>query len=256
MNKIYPIPAFTDNYIWAIHSLKDSNVAVVDPGDSEPVLRYLAENNLSLNAILITHHHWDHTGGLPKLLTKFPNIPVYGPENSVGEITDSLTDQATLTLESQNLTLTVLEIPGHTLDHIAYVGPEMLFCGDTLFSCGCGRVFEGTPKQMYDSLNKLATLGDSVKVYCGHEYTLKNLAFAQTIEPQNPAILKHQEDVRRLRMQGLPSLPSTLKQERDMNPFLRAHLPEIKNSLQSKFGTFPSDPIKIFAELRKMKDKF
>ncbi|MCS5708223.1 hydroxyacylglutathione hydrolase [Candidatus Berkiella cookevillensis] len=256
MNKIVPIPAFADNYIWAIHSLNDSQVAVVDPGDAEPVLQYLQKSQLSLNAILITHRHWDHTNGITQLLEHFPNVPVYGPNRSVYQITNIIEDGMFVTLEAQELKLSVMAIPGHTLDHIAYAGEGILFCGDTLFSAGCGRIFEGTPQQMYDSLNKLASLDDDTLIYCGHEYTLNNLAFALSLEPDNKLLRTKALEIAALRVANKASLPSRLRDEKTFNPFLKCHLLEFQNQITLLTGKELSSPVDFFTEVRSMKDHF
>lgn len=256
MNKIVPIPAFADNYIWAIHSLNDSMVAVVDPGDAEPVLQYLQKSQLSLNAILITHRHWDHTNGIDQLLEHFPNIPVYGPDKSVDQITNIVDDTTLVTLEAQALKLSVMTIPGHTLDHIAYAGEGILFCGDTLFSAGCGKIFEGTPQQMYDSLNKLANLDDDTLIYCGHEYTLNNLAFALSLEPDNKQIRAKAIEIANLTAVGKASLPSRLGDEKKFNPFLKCHLLEFQNQIILLTGKKLSSAVDFFTEVRSMKDHF
>lgn len=256
MNKIIPIPAFTDNYIWAIHSVNDSMVAVVDPGDAEPVLAYLKNLRLNLNAILITHRHWDHTNGITQLLEHFPDVPVYGPNKSVDQITEIVGDGTVITLEAQALKLSVLAIPGHTLDHIAYSGEGILFCGDTLFSAGCGRIFEGTVEQMYQSLNKLASLDGDTLIYCGHEYTLSNLSFALSLEPDNELLRAKTLEIAALRAAGKASLPSRLAEERNFNPFLKCHLLEFQKHINLLTENKLSTAVDFFAEIRSMKDHF
>ena len=256
MNKIAPIPAFKDNYIWAIYSVKDSEVVVVDPGDASAVLTFLTKNQLSLNAILITHHHWDHTGGLATLIKHFPNIPIYGPTGSVKEITHPLSDGDSVHLEAQQLDLTVLAIPGHTLDHIAYWGQNLLFCGDTLFSAGSGRVFEGTIDQMFASLNKLASLPDDTLVYCGHEYTLNNLHFTQMLEPDNALVTDYIKKTTQRLQSGKPSLPSSIGVEKKINPFFRCESPKLQKIIQTKIQKVSITPLECYAAIRKMKDEF
>ncbi len=257
MPKIVPIPAFQDNYIWAIHSLEGSDLIVVDPGDAAPVLAYLQNNNLTLSTILITHHHWDHTGGIADLKARFPSVKVIGPRNDkVDGLTQSVQEGEPISLEPCGITLTVLEIPGHTLEHIAYFNDTLLFCGDTLFSCGCGRIFEGTPQQMYDSLDKIKHLNKDVRVYCGHEYTTANIAFAKTIEPHNTDLLAYEKHVLSLRSLQLPSLPSQLCTELKTNPFLRCENENVIRAVQKNANIASSDPVTIFAKLREWKNHF
>lgn len=227
-NQIIPIPAFEDNYIWLLHN--GLSALVVDPGDATPVLETLKKLKLSLSYILITHHHADHIGGVDALINAFPKVQVFAPKNA------RFTFKHTAVSEPECITLpnfthigaplqfNVIDVPGHTLDHIAYYAEPMLFCGDTLFSAGCGRLLEGTPQQMYHSLQKLANLPQNTGVYCTHEYTLKNLQFALTIEPDNLALQKRHSEVRALRLQQQSSLPSTLAIELATNPFLRCDL--------------------------------
>ncbi len=235
--KIIPISALKDNYIWAIINKQTHEAIVVDPGEVLPVNDFLKEYNLKLKAILLTHHHWDHTNGAEELKTEH-NVPVFGSKNeNTPAATEFLQEPDVVNIEGFP-ELRVLNIPGHTLGHIAYYADGMLFCGDTLFSAGCGRLFEGTAKQMYQSLNKLAELPGDTKIYCGHEYTLKNLQFAEHVEPDNQAIQVRINTVTELRSKNLPSLPSTMKDELATNPFLRCKT------------------VERFADLRQMKDNF
>lgn len=214
------IPALTDNYIWLL--AQGTDAWVVDPGDALPVMQVLHEKNLHLKGILLTHHHPDHTGGVAGLLARY-QVPVYGPHNSpvIALISHPLQDGDSIQLG--NTGFTVIAIPGHTLDHIAFYSraENILFCGDTLFSAGCGRVFEGTHEQMYASLMKLATLPDETQICCGHEYTVANLCFAATAEPENHDIPEYRKQCDILRDKHLPTLPSTIAQEKKINPFLR-----------------------------------
>ncbi|WP_369742491.1 hydroxyacylglutathione hydrolase [Pseudidiomarina sp. PP-1MA] len=226
------IPAFNDNYIWAIQARVGSAAVIVDPGDAEPVLAWLAEQQVALAAILITHHHWDHTDGIAALLEAYPRqpIPVFGPDPAMAAplttpiacITDPLHDGELFRLPELDNQWQVFATPGHTLDHLCFYTPGYLFCGDTLFSAGCGRMFEGTAEQFQQSLQSLAELPASTNVYCAHEYTEANLRFARAAEPENQAVLMHQRWVKQQRQQGLSSLPSQLGKELEINPFLRA----------------------------------
>ena len=238
--KIQYIAIFDDNYIWLLVDEESQTAVAVDPGDSAPLLDYLSAHNLTLTDILITHHHADHIGGVLDLKQHF-QLEVYGPKlENIQVVTKELVEGDIVTIETMGLSFAVIEIPGHTLGHIAYYNQEhaILFCGDTLFSAGCGRIFEGTPAQMYASLQKLQNLPIDTAVYCTHEYTLANLKFAESVEPGNPAILNRVAEVTKLREQGLASLPSTIDAEQQFNPFLRC------------------DSEEQFTHLRKLKDNF
>lgn len=251
---IIPLPAFRDNYIWLLHDGR--HAVAVDPGDAAPVEQYLAEHGLTLTAVLVTHHHPDHVGGLAAL-TAGRQIPVYGPaQEAIAGLTVRLADGDRVRIEAPALDLAVLEVPGHTAGHIAYYGDGVLFCGDTLFSAGCGRLFEGTAAQMAASLARLATLPDDTRVYCTHEYTLSNLAFARAAEPRNAARDRYLEECEALRAGGRPTLPSTLAREKAINPFLRAAEPEILDALARHLGQRPADALASFAALREWKNVF
>ena len=251
---ILPIRALKDNYIWALLNKKKQELWVVDPGDAEPVLSFLSQNTYRLTGILLTHHHWDHTNGVERLLAFQSDITVVGAANSiVSQITHRVKEGDEVICSS--LPLRVLEIPGHTLDHIAFYTNTFVFTGDTLFSAGCGRVFEGTFAQMHQSLNKLAALPDDIKVYCGHEYTLQNLAFAAHVEKNNEFIQEKIARVKQLIAADGSSLPSTLGEEKKMNPFLRCTRVDVVSAVAAyaKKTLVHSDD--VFEYLRRWKDE-
>lgn len=248
------IRAYTDNYIWCIR--RSRQAAVVDPGDAEPVLRYLRTEDLQLAAILCTHHHGDHVGGNALLLSKY-SVPVFGPAGEpIPGLTSALREGDRIMVPGVDLELSVLDIPGHTRGHIAFVGGGMLFCGDTLFSCGCGRLFEGTPAQMHASLAKLASLPDDTRVYCGHEYTLSNIRFAKAADSANPALAAREASARAALERGEPSLPSTIGVEKAANPFLRSDNPVLIEAASRYAGHRLDDPVEVFAALREWKNGF
>lgn len=256
---VLTVPAFKDNYLWLIHD--GTHAAVVDPGDSGPILDALATHGLTLTAILLTHHHADHTGGVPALLARFP-VPVYGPRNDrIAAVTHPLAEGDRVTVPALGLELDVLDVPGHTLGHIAYVrrtpGRHWLFCGDTLFAGGCGRLFEGTPQQMAASLEKLASLPEDTQVYCAHEYTLSNLRFALAVEPDNAALALRMRDESAKRALDVPTVPSSIGLERSTNPFLRYREAAIVRELV-KAGRLAEGaaPVQAFAALREWKNVF
>jgi hydroxyacylglutathione hydrolase len=251
---VIPLRAFTDNYIWLIRA--GHNAAVVDPGDAAPVLAYLQAERLALTAILCTHHHADHVGGNAELLRHFA-AQVYAPDDDrIPAATRRLHEGDKVRLGEFDLDFSVFEIPGHTRSHIAYYGAGMLFCGDTLFACGCGRLFEGTPQQMYASLTKLAALPDTTAVYCGHEYTLSNIRFAKAVEPRNAELAKWESAAAALRARNEPTVPSTLRIEKLANPFLRCDHPEVMGSASQHAGKQLSDPVSVLAAIREWKNKF
>ena len=254
--KVRPVRAFSDNYIWLIESPGDPRrLVAVDPGDADPVMAELQRSGASLAAILLTHHHPDHVGGVAELVRRW-NVPVYGPEDArIAPPIRSL-GEGRCDLPDLGLTFQILQVPGHTVSHIAFWGHGALFCGDTLFSAGCGRMFEGTPTQMNASLNKLRALPPDTAVYCGHEYTAANLKFALAVEPGNAAAASYQQEVERLRAADRPSLPSTLGLEIRVNPFLRCEQDAVRSAAQRHANLALREPAEIFAVLRAWKDGF
>ena len=251
---VHPVRAFQDNYVWTLRH--GSSAAVVDPGDAKPVLAYLNAEKLHLSAILNTHHHADHVGGNAELL-EHRKVPVYGPRDErIPTVTRRVGEGDRFTLEEFDIEFEVLEIPGHTRSHIAFYGGGMLFCGDTLFACGCGRLFEGTPAQMHASLAKLAKLPDTTRVYCGHEYTLANIRFAKAADASNPELAKWEQAASALRAKDEPTLPSTLARERLANPFLRCDQPAIIAAASQHAGKPLADAVSVLGALRDWKNKF
>jgi hydroxyacylglutathione hydrolase len=253
MFNITAIPALEDNYIWAIHN--DRHAAVVDPGEAAPVLEFLDAHGLKLDAILCTHRHGDHTGGIAKLREVY-NVPVYGRWHAGNPlVSHKLHEGDQLKLDALGITFDVLEIPGHVNDHLAYLAPDILFCGDTLFGAGCGGSFEGTLSQLHRSLQRLAQLPDSTRVYSGHEYTAANLRFALACEPNNPDIQQRDNATRRLRDAKQPTVPSTIAMEKATNPFLRCTQQELIHTLQQQ-GLTDTSELSVFTALREWKNHF
>jgi hydroxyacylglutathione hydrolase len=253
MLAVHAIPAFSDNYLWLL--VRGHDAVVVDPGDAAPVRAFLDAHGLRLRAILITHHHPDHTAGIAALAA--PDIPVYGPAaeaSRIAGLTDTVREGDRVRL--LELEFEVLELPGHTLGHIAYHTPGRLFCGDTLFAAGCGRLFEGSPQQMHHSLQRLAALPPETLVYCTHEYTLSNLAFALAVEPHNPALLAQIAAVKKLRAADTPSLPSRIATELATNPFLRTSVAAVRQSAELWAGQPLVESDAVFAALRRWKDGY
>jgi hydroxyacylglutathione hydrolase len=253
--QIIPIPAFKDNYLWLMHN--GEQAIVVDPGDAQPVLDTLSALKLKLTAILITHHHQDHIGGVSKLLSKLPDVTVYAPKQEFYDFAHiKLSEPDEIQCASWLPKARVIDLPGHTLGHIAYYitfeNKKWLFCGDTLFGAGCGRLFEGSPAQMYQSLQKLAALAADTQVFCTHEYTLHNINFALTLEPNNRALRERQLETLALREKNLPSLPSSIAQELATNPFLRCDSIEIQTTINAKNKT----KLDVFSKIRELRNHY
>jgi len=254
--KIHQIPLLRDNYGYLLVCEKTHQAAIVDPSEADPVLRRIEQENVEPVAILNTHHHRDHTGGNQGLLA-IHKLKVYGHKSDQERIygmTDGVDEGAAIQIGE--IKGSVFFIPGHTTGHVAYLFENNLFCGDTLFTAGCGRLFEGTPEQMHGSLKKLMTLPDNTKVYCGHEYTESNLRFAMTVEGKNPRLAARFERVQGLRARGTATVPSTLEEEKLTNPFLRWDSKEIQASVKAAAPGSRGDPVSVFAAVRKMKDAF
>jgi hydroxyacylglutathione hydrolase len=255
------LPAFKDNYIWCIYHDDKPNAVVIDPGSATEVLAFLTEHQLHLAAILITHHHWDHVDGIIALQQRFPQLQLFLPADEHDKIAH-LPQHVTLLkagdqvrINELSLNFHVLAVPGHTIGHLAYVCFEAalepwLYCGDTLFSAGCGRLFEGTPAQMYHSLQQLLQLPSSTQIFCTHEYTLSNLKFASAVEPDNQSIVEYVQLLSARNKDGFISLPSTLALEQKINPYLRCHLPQLQRQWQQP------DAIRLFSFLRQWKNQF
>lgn len=255
MIKIHPICAFNDNYIWMIINVELNEVIIVDPGDALPVIAFLNQRELKLIGIFVTHKHNDHTGGVNQLLGVYPGTPVYAHEHEALAFTTHLIkDGDLITPDQWQKTFKVLHIPGHTLGHVAFYTDGLLLTGDTLFSGGCGRLFEGTATQMLTSLEKLAALPNDTLLYCGHEYTLSNLHFALKIEPQNIDIQRRLKEVEILRSKNQPTLPSTIKIEKAINPFLRCTEKSVISAVEAHVGKKLIEPVDVFYELRQWKN--
>ena len=252
---IHALPAFTDNYIWVVAE-DTGNAAIVDPGDAAPVLEYLAAARLHPAAILITHKHHDHVGGIAALSRRYPGLPVYGPATGrIDGVTHPLKGGETARIPGMAFAPRVLDIPGHTREHIGYYAAPALFCGDTLFACGCGRVFCGTMEQLHASLNIIKALPPHTRLYCAHEYTVDNIGFAKWVEPDNPALLRREKAARRAREQGLATVPSLLTEELATNPFLRADVAAVITAAERHAERRLTDAASVFTVLRQWKDR-
>lgn len=252
MLTLIPLPAFEDNYIWVWHD--DHHAVAVDPGDPAPLIAFLDAHQLALTTVLITHHHRDHTGGNALLRQRY-NCAIYAPDNPrIPAVTHVLRDGDTVDIPEPGLHFDVLATPGHTLDHISYIGHGCLFCGDTVFGCGCGKLFEGSPAMMAASLDAILALPDTTRVCCAHEYTLSNIDFAKTINGDNPALLERERADRALRAHGRPTLPSTMALEKATNPFLRFHDPDMTAFAACYLNRPHPAPAEVFGAIRAAKD--
>jgi hydroxyacylglutathione hydrolase len=256
MLEIDPIPALNDNYVWLLREPGGTVATLVDPGETIGVMKVLARLKLSLGAILVTHHHGDHTGGIRSLKQLYPEAVVYGPaRESVAGVTHPVKEGDTLTLPGTDARFQVLDVPGHTAGHVAYYGEGALFCGDTLFAAGCGRVFDGTMAELAASLERIVGLPAETLIYCAHEYTLDNLGFAQWVEPESEAVRQRLADAQQLRGQYRPTVPSSLALERETNPFLRTHLPAVIAMAERQAGRSLGSSAEVFEVLRSWKDR-
>ncbi|MFZ5484342.1 MAG: hydroxyacylglutathione hydrolase [Pseudomonadota bacterium] len=254
MHRLQPIPVLDDNYVWALHDQDDA--LLVDPGDAGPILAWLAAGRIRPAALLLTHRHGDHVGGVPALRAAWPGLPVYGPAGLPG-VNHPIGDGDRVVLSRPGATFTVLSVPGHTREHVAYFGEGLLFCGDTLFASGCGRAFDGRPDQLHDSLVRLAALPSETRVCCAHEYTLDNLRFARHLEPEHPELTDWQARCEAQRAIGQPTLPTTLAEERRRNPFLRCDEPALVERLAALAGTGPYPGSQAaWIAMRAYKDRF
>ncbi|GAA6206507.1 hydroxyacylglutathione hydrolase [Thalassotalea sp. SU-HH00458] len=258
---ISPIKAFKDNYIWTITSKSSEHLVLVDPGDAKVCIEYIEKHNKTLTAILITHHHADHIGGIEELHQYCQNkqwpLAIYTPlQENIPFATQKLQQGDTVELPNIDLIFNVIDLPGHTLGHIAYYADDILFCGDTLFSGGCGRIFEGTPQQMHTSLNRLSELPERTRVYCTHEYTLANLTFALTVDPTNIELIHYYNQVKSIRAEDKITLPSSILREKQINPFLRCHDEKIRESVEEYFERTMHSTLETFTNLRGWKDNF
>ena len=261
--KVTAIHAFSDNYIWAISSSINNEISLVDPGDAQVCIDYMEQNQLQLSNVLITHHHADHIGGV-KALKAYANekghsVNIYGPATeNIPCCEHKLAQDDVVTLTSHNTEFSVIEVFGHTAGHIAYYNKsqDILFCGDTLFSGGCGRLFEGTPAQMHQSLKTLAALPQKTQVYCAHEYTLANLSFALAVEPQNDELIHYYNHATNVRAKKQSTIPTSIAQELKINPFLRCHLESVQQSASEYLDADKLTSLETFTAIRQWKDNF
>ena len=252
MLTLISLPAFEDNIIWVLHD--GQHAIAVDPGDPAVLIAFLDAQQLALTAVLITHHHRDHTGGNTALRQRY-NCAIYAPENPrIPAVTHTLFEGDSVDIARPRLHFDVLTTPGHTLDHISFFGQGTLFCGDTLFGCGCGKLSEGTPQMMAASMDRLLALPDATRVCCAHEYTLSNIDFAKTIDGTNPALLERERRDRRARAEGQPSLPSILALEKATNPFMRFHNPDMTAFAIRHLNRLHPSPAEVFGAIRAAKD--
>ncbi len=260
INRIITVPAFSDNYIWLICDENQKYAAIVDPGDAKPVIEALENNNIQPTTILITHFHADHVGGIGRLLEKYPGLPVYGPASErIPHISHPLKGDEKIHLDQIDADFQVMNVHGHTAGHIAYYtkdqsGEGRLFCGDTLFAAGCGRVFNGTMKDLHDSLAKISKLPEDTLIYCAHEYTLDNIGFAKWVEPDSGDILAREESSMALLDSDQATVPSRLSLELETNPFLRTHLPHVVQRVAEVSGKQLENSTEVFTAMRTWKD--
>jgi hydroxyacylglutathione hydrolase len=266
MLNIKPIRALSDNYIWMLQKTNSNQVVLVDPGDEKIIIKFLEKESLQPVAVLITHQHYDHTGGVAEIVQKYPQVKIISPNTTISRpplsidlpvteyITQSVTDGSTVDIKELDLHFDVITIPGHTLDHVAYFGEGILFCGDTIFGCGCGKLFSGTAKQMSDSMSRLSKYPPETKVYCAHEYTVDSIGFAKWVEPDNKDIIKRDEVDMAKQEKGMPTIPSTLEIELKTNPFMRFKIPQVRKMAEKFAGKKLTTDADVFAAIREWKD--
>jgi hydroxyacylglutathione hydrolase len=254
MANFEPVPAFNDNYIWLINDPPSPAAVVVDPGEATLVLQILEKRGLELAAILLTHHHGDHVGGVTDIV-RVHHAPVFGPaQERISAVDHPVEDGDLVPIQGFGFDLEIIGVPGHTAGHIAYLGSDFALVGDTLFAGGCGRIFEGTPEQMNASLKRLAALPCETQIYCAHEYTIANLRFAREVEPANEALEARLDHAQKLRAKGQPTVPSTLSEELETNPFLRCHLPRVASAAETWSGLDLPTEVDVFTVVRSWKD--